>query len=151
MPTDDDLMRAAIGIARRNPDAPFGAVVYHAVHGVIAEGLNAAAANPTLHGEIDAINNAVTFGWPARDGFRWSDCTLVTTAEPCPMCMAAIVWAGIGRVVYGTSVPTLKRLGWWQFDLRAADVLAAAPGKRCELVGGVREAECGMLFDRRHK
>lgn len=39
-----------------------------------------------------------------------SQCTLVTTMEPCVMCAGTIYWASIGRVVYGASEATLKRL-----------------------------------------
>ena len=37
-------------------------------------------------------------------------CTLYSSAEPCAMCSGAIYWAGIGRVVYGQSEVSLKRL-----------------------------------------
>jgi tRNA(Arg) A34 adenosine deaminase TadA len=140
--TDERMMRLAIAAARNAPKAPFGAVIAIPDGAVIATGFNRGEETPTLHGEIDVINKA----FAVVPGADWASTTLYTTAEPCPMCAAAIVWAGIGRVVYGTSIPTLVRLGWWQLDLRAADVFARAPGKTIELVGGVLESECDALF-----
>ena len=47
--------------------------------------------DPTLHGEIVAIRN-----YSSQYGnLGWEDTTLYTTGEPCPMCMGAIIWAGI--------------------------------------------------------
>ena len=62
------------------------------------------------------------------------------------MCMAAILWAKIPRVVFGTSIPTLRELDWWQMSLRAAHTASYAAGRPCEIVGGVLEADCDALF-----
>ena len=140
---DERFLLMAITAATANPRAPFGAVVADADGLLVSEGCNRSHENPTLHGEIDAIHNAIAAA-PRTD---WRRATLYATAEPCPMCMAAVLWAGIGRVVYGTSIPTLKRLGWRQLDLRAAEVAERATGwPAVELVGGVLEAECDRLF-----
>jgi tRNA(Arg) A34 adenosine deaminase TadA len=71
---------------------------------------------------------------------------LYTTAEPCPMCMAAILWSGIGEVVYGTSITMLIALGWPQVVLRAEEIATRANFAACALVCGVLEAECDELF-----
>src|SRR5262249_7299282 len=113
------FMRLAIALARRVPDLPFGAVlVLHDTGEVVAEGWNRSVENLTWHGEIDAINRCASAG-PDID---WGRLTLYTTAEPCPMCMAAILWAGIPRVVFGTSIRQLQRLGWHQIDIPFAVV-----------------------------
>lgn len=138
--TDDEAMAYAIGMAVRNPSAPFGAIILDADGQVVGEGVNDSETDPTWHGEVRAINDAA-----ARKP-DWRRCTLVTTAEPCPMCMAAIMWAGIPRVLYGTSIPTLRSLGWWQFDQRAEELARSAPGRSCRIVGGVSEAACDSLF-----
>lgn len=39
-----------------------------------------------------------------------SRCSLVTTMEPCAMCAGTIYWANIGRVVYGSTEVSLKKL-----------------------------------------
>lgn len=136
------LMRRAIELARQNPEAPFGALLVERASGsIVAEGFNHAQDDPTLHGEIDVIRSYAQSG-----GSGWSDLRLYTTAEPCPMCQGAILWAGIPEVVYGTSIETLKRLGWRQIDLRAEEVTRRASFAACRVVGGVLEPECDALF-----
>jgi len=106
--THEATMRLAIAAAKANPFYPFGAVIISAVdRTVLAQGVNSSKANPTLHGEIVAINDYV-----ARHGNQgWADGILYTTGESCPMCMSAIIWAGIGGVVYGSSITTLAEAG----------------------------------------
>lgn len=136
-------MRRAIEIARGNPEAPFGAVLIHRQTGeVVAEGLNRWRENPTWHGEIDAINRCAA----ERPGVQWSDLRLYTTAEPCCMCQGAIIWAGIPELVFGTSIQTLKRLGWNQIDIPAHEVARRTPFQRCKLIGGILERDCDALF-----
>lgn len=110
-------------------------------HEIVSEGLNDSQSNPTLHGEMDAINN-----YAATGSDRWHALCLYTTAEPCVMCQSAILWAGIPKVVYGTSVIRLVEFGFNQFSLRASDVVANAPFANCELIGGVCSAQCDELF-----
>lgn len=140
MSSHDEFMRRAIAIAKGNPKAPFGTVVVDRWSGtVVAEGVNRAEENPIWHGEMDALRKL------GPDVDR-SQVALYTTAEPCPMCQAAILWSGIGEVVYGTSMETLIGLGWPQIVLRATEVAQRANFAACDLVGGVLEAECDALF-----
>jgi len=62
------------------------------------------------------------------------------------MCQAAILWAGINRVVYGTSIARLQELGWNQIDIDCGEVTRRTPFTDCEIIGGVLEAECDPLF-----
>jgi len=137
-------MRRAIEIARGNPEAPFGCVIVDEALGeVVAEGLNDAERSPILHGETAAIM-ALIESRPDADRSRL---TLYTTAEPCPMCSGAILWSGIPRVVYGTSIGTLKRLGLPQIDLPCGEVSALASFGGFDATGGVLEAECDAMFE----
>lgn len=140
----ETLMRAALLEARRNPKLPFGAVI--AQNGrIVATGINHSHDAPHWHGEIDALDQCSrNFGGKAL--VPWAELTLVTTAEPCPMCMGAILWAGLPRVIFGTSIETLTRLGWWQIQIPSAAIVAQAPGRACEIQGGVLEKECDALF-----
>jgi tRNA(adenine34) deaminase len=140
---DEHHMRRAIELAHNSPALPFGAVVVHRGTGeVLAEGWNRVEENPLLHGEVVALD-AVAALRPRPDG---RDLVLYTTAEPCPMCMGAILWAGVGRVVFGTGIRFLLDTGWRQIDISAAEVASRAVGLGCEVVGGVLAAECDELF-----
>lgn len=136
------FMQQAIDVARSNPTAPFGTVlVDRRTDSVATKGLNRATENPIVHGELDAIIRYAAYADP-----RWQDLRLYTTAEPCCMCQAAIMWAGIPEVVFGTSIATLMELGWDQFDLRAIDVAKSAAFAECQIVGGVFAEQCDQLF-----
>ena len=140
--TDNSFMRRAIAVAIMNPQHPFGAVIVDNTSEVIvAEGVNQSGRNPILHGEMDAINNYATSG-----GTDWRRLTLYTTAEPCPMCMSAILWSGISSVVYGTSIPTLMQMGWNQIDIRATEVVGRSHRTNCEVIPSVLVRECDALF-----
>ncbi|MDP9410196.1 MAG: nucleoside deaminase [Actinomycetota bacterium] len=137
-------MRRAIELAHLNPDAPFGCVIADPKSGeVLAEGVNDAEKSPILHGETAAIMNLVG----SRPDAEWTRLVLYTTAEPCPMCSGAILWSGIPRVVYGTSIATLKRLGLPQIDLAAEEVAGRSSFGGFEVVGAVLERECDALFE----
>ena len=137
------FMRRAIALTTHVPDLPFAAVIVDRVTDEVgAEGWNKSANNPTWHGEIDAINSLVASA--ARTGR--TELVLYTTAEPCPMCQGAILWTGIGMVVFGTSIRYLMDIGWQQIDISAAEVARRSPGWWCTVVGSVLEPECNELF-----
>jgi tRNA(Arg) A34 adenosine deaminase TadA len=142
---DERLMRRAIEVANQNPECPFGSLLVDRETGeVVAEGVNSSNRSPVLHGEIDAIQNCAV----SRPNADWSSLCLYTTAEPCCMCQGAILWAGISRVVFGTSIDTLIRLGWRQIHISAAEVVSRTPDAQCEIVSGVLERECDAPFRR---
>ncbi len=76
---------------------PFGALV---VRGgtVVATGVNRVTADldPTAHAEVAAIRTACR----QLGSFSLAGCVLLASCEPCPMCMAAAMWARLDRVVY---------------------------------------------------
>ena len=140
----ENFMRRAIELALHVPQYPFGAIIVNRATGeIIAEGFNQSTLNPTFHGEMVAINRCAELHHPVD----WSEFDLYTTAEPCSMCQSAIQWAGIGRIFYGTSIPYLQQLNWWQINFRASEVIAKTSFRSNSLVGGILEAECNALFD----
>ena len=96
------------GIANRD-GGPFGAVVVKDGE-VIASGHNRVLVNndSTCHGEIDAIRKAEQ----RLETYDLSGCQLYTTGEPCPMCLAAILWANIEKVYYGCTLVDNEMIGF---------------------------------------
>jgi tRNA(adenine34) deaminase len=141
--THERFMRLAIAQAHGNPAFPFGAVIARPADGtVLAEAVNQGHRIPTLHGEI-----AVIHAYAERHGNRgWEETVLYTTGEPCPMCMSAIIWAGIGGVVWATSIATLKQVGFDQIDIGSPAVAAATPFWHGQILGGVLAEETDRLF-----
>jgi tRNA(adenine34) deaminase len=140
---DAQFMRMALAEAARG-DFPFGAVIVR--DGRIASkgrNLGKTANDPTAHGEMVAIRRFVK----ARPASELEGATLYTTGEPCPMCMSAIVWCGVGRVVFAASIDELAtKLG--QIMLSSRTVAEAAPFASVAITGGVLSAEALALFSK---
>ncbi|MBD0670824.1 tRNA-specific adenosine deaminase [Streptomyces sp. CBMA156] len=138
-------MAEAIAEGRRLERYPFGAVIVRSGL-VVARGVNASAENPAYHGEMVAIDDHAQ----RADDPDWGATTLYTTAEPCPMCMSACAWAGIRRVVWGTSIEGLRRTGLDQIDLSATAVADAARSFYSPrlLLGGVLADVTDAMFRR---
>jgi tRNA(Arg) A34 adenosine deaminase TadA len=128
-----------------NPPGPFAALIVNRHTGeIVCEGRNRYRDSPTFHGEIVAINACAQ----VIPRVEWPDLALYTTAEPCPMCMAAIVWTRIPEVVYGTSVDDLIKLGVNQFRLDSPTVAAAAPFYSGRIIGGVLKERTDPIYQR---
>lgn len=104
-PGDDTAERLAQAVELatenvRNAGGPFGAIVVTA-DGRSFDGVNRVTANldPTAHAEITAIRAACL----GIGDFDLSGGTLYSSCEPCPMCLAAALWARLDRVVYAAT------------------------------------------------
>jgi len=86
---------------RAHRGGPFGAVVVAPDGSVAGEGCNRVTStnDPTAHAEVTAIRAACA----ALGSFLLEGCTLYTSCEPCPMCLAAAYWAHVDAIVYGAS------------------------------------------------
>jgi tRNA(adenine34) deaminase len=139
----EQAMRQAIEEARRNPVYPFGAVIVRADNGeVLARGVNNSRESPILHGEIACMNDYVRL----NGNKGWGKAVLYTTGEPCSMCMSALVWAGIGGVVFASSIDGIKRAGIEQIEITARAVADATSFWKGLLLGGVLAAETDRMF-----
>jgi tRNA(Arg) A34 adenosine deaminase TadA len=111
--TDSDFLTAAIRLAGQHMEAgdggPFGAVMVHEGQ-VMGEGWNQVTRSndPTAHAEIVAIRAAAS----KLGRFSLQGCTLYTSCEPCPMCLAAAYWARIDRLVYAASRDDAAAIGF---------------------------------------
>jgi len=138
---DETLMREALALAAQ-ADLPFGAVIVRDGE-ILARGMNSGKRekDPTAHGEMVAIRRFLSVYGP--EALRGT--TLYTSGEPCPMCMAAIIWCGIGRVVYGASITQLSAV-IGQIMLPSAEVAAKTDFAMIEITGGVLADEAIRLF-----
>jgi guanine deaminase len=100
MGKDKLFLRKAVEIASngiQRGGGPFGAVLSKG-NKVISEGYNRVVLSndPTAHAEILVIREAAAI----LKTHDLSECTIYCSCEPCPMCLGAIYWAGIRKVVY---------------------------------------------------
>lgn len=128
---DETLLRRAIALSREKMEdgegGPFGAVI--AADGeVVSEGWNrvTSSLDPTAHAEVEAIRSACR-----RLGrFELRGCTIYSSCEPCPMCLAAVYWARLDRLVYAASREDAAAIG---FDDEALYRQIALPPEEREL------------------
>jgi tRNA(Arg) A34 adenosine deaminase TadA len=109
---DREFMQMAIDLSIENVangGGPFGAVIVRNGE-VIATGTNRVTANndPTAHAEVSAIRVACA----KVQNFKLDGCTCYTSCEPCPMCLSALYWAGIERIVYGNTKEDAKAINF---------------------------------------
>mmetsp|Transcript_4487 Transcript_4487/g.11454 ORF Transcript_4487/g.11454 Transcript_4487/m.11454 type:complete len:201 (-) Transcript_4487:270-872(-) len=144
------FMRQAIGLAKeavREGGAPFGALIVDPVEdAVVVVGKNHAGQNPLWHGEMDAMNALAAQLAPRPVFGNAGGLELYTTAEPCPMCAAAVVWSGFGRVVFGSSIAYLETYGTHQMNITATAVVASADFGSTVVDGGVLHNETDPLY-----
>lgn len=131
-------MQAALDAARRALAAgepPIGACLVQDGR-VIATAHTGVAGGPdaTAHAEILAIREACH----RLRTSRLDDCLLYATVEPCPMCLAACHYAGIGQVVFGASLTDLHRI-------TGRELQAGLPVD-VTLSGGVLAEQCRALL-----
>jgi cytosine deaminase len=122
-------------------EVPVGAVLLGPDGATLAEAGNRVERDrdASAHAELLAMRQAaVRLASP-----RLLGCTLVVTLEPCPMCAAAAVHFRVARVIFGAYDP---KGGGIDHGPRLFD----QPGclHRPEVIGGVRETECGALLRR---
>jgi guanine deaminase len=114
----------AVDEAVRNVAAgggPFGALVVRGGE-VISVGVNQVTRtlDPTAHAEVVAIRAACQ----VVGDFRLTGCVLVSSCEPCPLCLAAAMWARLDRVLYAADRHDAAASG---FDDRAFYEVFAGP------------------------
>ena len=138
---DVRFMRMALDEARQG-DFPFGAVIVRD-GSVIARGRNLGRTtdDPTAHGEMVAIRRCLA----DRGSAALRGSTLYTSGEPCAMCMGAILWCRLGRLVFAASVAQLAtKID--QIMLSSAEHAAKAPFAPISITGGVLADEAVALF-----
>lgn len=141
LPDDKRFMQLAIDQAKQG-DYPFGTVIVRDGE-VLASGHNSSRrdGDPTAHGEMVAIRTFLKQRGPEE----LKGTTLYTSGEPCVMCMGAIIWCGIARVVYAAPIAELAtRIG--QIDITSEQIASATPFATIDITGGVLSGESIELF-----
>lgn len=113
---DDHLLDEAIRLAYENVaqgGLPFGALVMCGER-ILGEGVDRTRqdVDPTAHAELLAIRAACT----RQHALRLEGCLLVSSAEPCSLCQAAALLAGIPRCIYASGREAAADVG---FDVAA--------------------------------
>lgn len=129
---DEKFMREALKeaqLAFEEGEVPIGAVVVCRGR-IIARGHNMTERlhDPTAHAEMIALTSATE----SLGGKYLSACTLYVTVEPCPMCAAALNWAQVSRIVWGSPDP--KR----GYSLFSPSLLRP----KTEVTSGILQEEC---------
>ncbi|MFH1708521.1 MAG: nucleoside deaminase [Planctomycetota bacterium] len=151
--TTRERMRFVIELARQNvihcTGGPFAAAVFDAEGALVAPGVNIVvpAGCSLLHAEMTALALAQkrtgTHDLSAAAGAPFE---LVSSAEPCAMCLGAIPWSGVGHLVCGARDEDVRRIG---FDEGAkVDDWARALEKRgITVTPDVVRDEAAAVFD----
>lgn len=138
--TDSYWMQAALeqaGAALSSDEIPIGAVLVQNNSLLAADHNRTREMNdPLAHAEKLAIDRAV------KSGHKYlQDCTLYITVEPCLMCTGMIIWARVGRVVYGCRDPKAGCAGSIYNTLQDKNF-----NHQPELLSGVKSVECSRLL-----
>jgi tRNA(Arg) A34 adenosine deaminase TadA len=152
--SDEEKMRLAIELSRQNvlreTGGPFGAAVFERGSGrVVAVGVNSVVRlnNSTLHGEMVAFMMAQarlgSFSLKAAGGQAYE---LVTSCEPCAMCLGATLWSGVTRLVCGAHRDDARRLSFEEGPV-FPESHAYLQERGIEIVHGVLRAEANEVLE----
>ncbi|MCS5700704.1 nucleoside deaminase [Cyanobium sp. FGCU-52] len=135
----DRLLRRAERVGQ-DGEIPVAAVLLDSRGRALGWGSNRReqGSDPLGHAELVALRQAAA----ARGDWRFNDCTLLVTLEPCPMCAGALIQARVGAVVFAAPDPKRGALGG-VLDL-ASDPSAH---HRLRATGGVREEEARLQLE----
>jgi tRNA(adenine34) deaminase len=128
-----EAIKHAISSAQ-NGDAPVAAlIVQHDTLLSVGRNTKTSEKSGFAHAELNAL-------WAAKIllGRKPEGCTLYTTLEPCAMCLGAITFSGIRKLVFGSPDP----------EGGAVDMFAqhqAYGNWMPEVIGGILQVECDAL------
>ncbi|TWU58268.1 nucleoside deaminase [Rubripirellula reticaptiva] len=107
------LQKGKQGVQRG--ERPFGAAIYRLTGEEVAVTCNTVFStnNPAAHAEVNAITQACQ----SLGKTKLSDCWLLATAEPCPMCLSTAALAGIRFIAFGATQAVVKEAGYGDLGL----------------------------------
>lgn len=143
---DELFMQRAIDSARCGCKAglggPFGACIVKN-NKIIAASCNKVLKNndPTAHAEINAIRQAAKI----LKTYDLSGCRIYSTTEPCPMCFAAIHWAKIKSIVYGTKISDVSKRGFNELII-SSNIMRKIGNVAIDIAGNFMRKQCRELL-----
>ena len=163
---DDARMRFVLDLARANIRAgggPFAAAVFERDSGrLLAAGTNrvVAAGVSCAHAEIIALSLAQRrVGHYDLGDSGLPACELVSSAEPCLMCLGAVLWSGVRHLGYGARSEDVGALGFdegpkpadWADELRQRGIAISPDLLRDEACAVLRayRAAGGLIYNAR--
>lgn len=150
--TAEGRMGLAVELSRLNAErgtgGPFGAAVFRDGE-LVAPGVNLVPSTgvSALHGEVVALSLAHRAAGPDLEGLE-----LVTSTEPCAMCIGATHWAGVASLVTGARGADAEAVGFdegpkpadWEAELERRGVAVTRDVMRAEAAAVLRSyAEAG--------
>ena len=98
--------------------------------------------DPTAHAEVGAIRAACA----QLQTHLLEGATIYSTTEPCPMCFAALHWARVQTVYYGTNIGDVAALGFNELTISNFQMKELG-GSSVEIVPDFLRAECLELLE----
>jgi len=142
----EQFMREAIELSRemmrQGKSGPFGAIIVKD-NVIVGRGYNQVTANndPTAHAEVQAIRQACQ----QLNTFDLSGCEIYTSCEPCPMCLGAIWWARMDKIIYAANRVDAENAGF--SDAHFYQELAKENHERSVVMQGLLREEALLTFD----
>jgi len=134
-------MDVAIGEAKAaysEGEVPVGAAIFDSAGVLVAKAHNTGKklGNPLRHAEMNALDEV----FASYGAGKLSTMSIFATLEPCPMCMGAIIQAGLGTLCYGAPDFLYGAAGGF-FSLQSHP-----SAKRLAVYAGIKEEECSKLL-----
>jgi tRNA(Arg) A34 adenosine deaminase TadA len=151
--SDDDRMGLAIALSRWNvleaTGGPFGAAIFERDSGrLVSVGVNLVVPlnNSALHGEMVAFMMAqARLGSYTLAGEGMPAHELVTSCDPCAMCLGATLWSGVRRMMCGATREDAIRLEFDEGPVFEASYEYLAE-RGVEIARGVKRAEAADVL-----
>ena len=149
-PSVEDRMGLVIELSRQNVEratgGPFGAAVFDHEGRLVAPGVNMVAASncSVLHAEVVALALAQKVLGRYDIGVAGSLCfDLAASTEPCAMCLGAVPWSGVSRLICGARDADARSVGFdegakptnWVAELGSRGITVLRDVLREEAVG----------------
>lgn len=164
-PGSAERMRFAIELARQNVErgsgGPFGAFVVERDSGrLLALGVNRVVASSLAlaHAEVVALALADEFQHQRAPDAPRVPLQLVSSVEPCMMCLGALMWSGVASLVFGALDADARAIGFdegckpadWPRELarRGIDVQAGVERDAARAVLASYAARGGAIYNR---